>query len=154
MEEIDTRLPNINLELGKPFTEIELDIAINNTKLGSAPGIDQIDNRVISSLPHEYRSQLLKIYNDILSEGTFPEQWNQSLMVLIPKPDANGFRPISLLSCLSKIMEKILYHRIQWHIESQHIIPDLQLGFRPDRSCIDSLVILSCDIHKGFVNNS
>jgi len=115
---------------------------------------DQIDNRVIFSLLHEYRSFLLRIYNDIFSKGTFPEQWNQFLMVLIPKPDANGFRPISLLSCLSKTMEKMLYHRIQWHIESQHIIPDLQLWFRPDRSCIDSLVILSCDIHKGFVNSS
>jgi len=41
-------------------------------------------------------------------------------------------------------MEKMIYNRIQWHIEStQHIIPDNQLGFRPDRSCIDNLVILS-----------
>jgi len=75
-------------------------------------------------------------------------------MVLILKPEANGFRPISLLSCLLKIMEKMIYNRIQWHIESQHIIPDCQLVFRPDRSCIDSLVILSSEIHKGFINNS
>jgi len=84
MEEIDTRLPNINHELDKPFTIVELNIAINSTKSGSAPGIDQIDNCVISSLPHEYQIHLLKIYNDILTEGTFPEQWNQSLMVLYP----------------------------------------------------------------------
>jgi len=40
------------------------------------------------------------------------------------------------------------------YIESLHIFPDTQLGFRPARSCIDSLVILTSDIHKGFINNS
>jgi len=50
-------------------------------------------------------------------------------------------------------MEKMIYNRIQWHIESQHIIPDNQFGFKPDRSCIDSLVILSSGIHKGFINS-
>jgi len=72
--------------------------------------------------------------------------------VLILKPD--NFRPISLLSCLSKVMEKMIYNRLQWHIESQHIIPDYQFGFRPDRSCIDCLVILSSEIHKSFINQS
>jgi len=28
------------------------------------------------------------------------------------------------------------------------------IGLRPDRSCIDSLVILTSDIHKGLINNS
>jgi len=116
MKERDTQLLNINLELDKSFTINELNIAINKMKLGSAPGIDQIDNRVISALPHEYRIHLLNIFNDIFKiKGTFPEQWKQSLIVLIPKSDVNSFRPISLLSCLIKTMEKMLYHRIQWH---------------------------------------
>jgi len=51
-------------------------------------------------------------------------------------------------------MEKMVYTRLQWFIESRHIIPDSQMGFRPDRSCIDNFVILSCDVHKGFLINS
>jgi len=131
-----------------------MNIAIKNMKLKSAPGIDQTDYNVISSLPCEYLNLLLKIYNNILFEGSFPNQWKHSLIVLIPKPDDGSFRPISLLPCFLKIMEKMIYNRIQWHAESQYIIPDNQLGFRPDRSCIDSLVILSCGIHNGFINNS
>jgi len=91
-------------------------------KLKSAPGIDQIDFEVISALPQEYRTLLLKIYNYILFHGNFPIQWRHSLVVLIPKPDGD-LRPISLLSCFLKLMEKMLYNRIQWHVESQHIIP-------------------------------
>jgi len=75
-------------------------------------------------------------------------------MVLIPKPNNAGVRPISLLPCFLKIMERLVYSRLQWFIESRHILPDVQLGFRPDRSCIDNLVILSSDVHKGFINNS
>jgi len=48
----------------------------------------------------------------------------------------------------------MVYNRLQWHIESQHIIPDYQFGFRPDRSHIDCLVILSSDIHRGYINLS
>jgi len=39
-------------------------------------------------------------------------------------------------------------------LNTPHILPDIQLEFRPDRSCIDSLVILGNDIHKGLINNS
>jgi len=152
MKKSDDRLPNINYELDEPFIEIELNAAI-----GSLDRLLVLIKLIITLSPLYLMSielTLLKIYNDILFEGTIPEQWKQSLMVLILKPDANGFRPICLLSCLSKIMEKMIYNRIQWYIESQHIIPDSQLGFRPDRSCIDSLVILSSEIHKGFISKS
>jgi len=153
MEDKDKQLGSVNHELEKAFVETELHSAIKGAKLNSAPGIDQIDNRVISSLPKEYLDIMLSIYNNILATGSFPEQWKQSLIILIPKPDANGCRPISLLSCLLKIMERMVYNRLQWHIESQHIISDNQFGFRPDRSCTDSLVIFSGDVHKGFACN-
>jgi len=58
MKRRDDRLLNINYELEKPCIEIELNTAIGSMKLGSAPGIDQIDNHVISSLPDESNSPL------------------------------------------------------------------------------------------------
>jgi len=59
MEIKDQQLSNINHNLGQPFVETELRSAINSAKLNTAPGIDQIDNRVISSLPNEYYSIIL-----------------------------------------------------------------------------------------------
>jgi len=113
MEDKDEQLDNVNHELGKSFVEIELYSAIKCVKLKSASGIVQIDNHVISSLPSEYLNIILTIYNNILAEDLFPDQWKQSLIVLISKPDASGYRSISLLSCLLKIMEKMVYNRIQ-----------------------------------------
>jgi len=128
--------------------------AINNMNLKSAPEMDQIDYSVISCLPREYLNLLLKIYNNIFYERIFPDQWKHSLIVLIPKPDGGNFRSISLLSCFLKIIEKMIYNCIQWHIKSQHIIPDNQLSFKSDRSCINNLVILSSEIHKGSISKS
>jgi len=50
-------------------------------------------------------------------------------------------------------MEKMIYNRLQWFIESRHILSDLQFGFRPDRSCLDSrgLAVLFSDVHRGFI---
>jgi len=150
----DSYDPHLCNRLDLPFTETELNIAVSNLNFKSAPGLDQLDYKVILSLPYEYRQTLVQIYNNIFSEGLFPDQWKQSLMVLIPKPGNSGVRPISLLSCLLKILEKMIYSRLQWFVESRHILPDTQLGFRPDRSCIDSLVILISEIYKGFINNA
>jgi len=152
--EEDLYNPTIFKELDNPFSLSELNLAINNTNIHSAPGLDQLDYNIIASLPPEYIHILLRIYNSVFAEGSFPNQWKQSLVVLIPKPGNSGVRPISLLSCFLKIMERMIYTRLQWFIESRHILPDVQFGFRPDRSCIDNLVILSSDIHKGFINNS
>jgi len=92
MEIRDEQLGNVKHELGQPFVETELRSAINSVKLNTAPGLDQIDNRAISSLPYEYLDIILTIYNNILIEGSFPDQWRQSLVVLIPKPDARSLR--------------------------------------------------------------
>jgi len=59
-------------------------------KLNSAPGLDQIDYNIISSLPNEYIHLLLQIYNNTLFERTFLTQWKQFLVVLIPKLSSTG----------------------------------------------------------------
>jgi len=107
LEEADKHQTNINCNLDNPFLESEITV-INNMNLKSAPGIDQIDYSVISSLPREYFKLLLSIYNKILYEGVFPDQWKY---LLIPKPGGN-FHPISLLSCFLKIIEKMIYNCI------------------------------------------
>jgi len=118
IEERDKQLSYINRDLEKPFIEVKMNSAIKSMKLKSAPGIDQIDHKVISSFPYKYLDFIVKIYNNILSEGSFPEQWKQSLIVLIPKSDGSSFCPISLLPCFLKIMEK---NYIQSHTMAHRI---------------------------------
>jgi len=100
-----------------PFSALELDLAVFSSKRKSSPGLDRIDYGIIRSLPSELMIKLLNIYNDLYSQGLFPESWRSSLLIFIPKSDGKGFRPIALLSCLLKVFEKMIYRRFQWAIE-------------------------------------
>jgi len=116
LEEEDLNNEKINHNLEISFSKTEYDFAINNMKLKSAPGLDQIDYNIIF-ISDEYAHLLLEIYNNILSKGLFPLQWKQSLIVLILKTGGVDVRPISLLSCFLKVIEKMLYIRIRWYVE-------------------------------------
>ena len=123
-------------------------------KLDSAPGTDQIDYNIIKNLTPDSLSVLLQIYNNLFYQGIFPAEWNKSMVVLIPKPNGKGVRPISLLSCLLKIMEKIIYLRLRWFTESNAILPLNQTGFRPQCACSNNLVALTNYIQGAFINNA
>ncbi|XP_018360563.1 PREDICTED: uncharacterized protein LOC108759566 [Trachymyrmex cornetzi] len=60
-------------------------------------------------------------------------------------------RPISLLSCTLKLMEKIVYWRLLWLTEHKSLLPQEQMGFRPGRSCVESLTTFSNNIHASFI---
>lgn len=94
------------------FSLSEVRSALDSMKDSSAPGLDQVSYKIIKALPDDYLIVLTELYNSLFREGVFPDQWSHSLIVLIPKPQGSGIRPISLLSCFLKLMEKVLYGRL------------------------------------------
>lgn len=136
----------------EPFTIQKLNSAIRNLKIHTSPGIDRVDNKMLSLLPEEYLHILLDIYNSIFDTGAFSDAWRHSLVYLIPKSSPGKLRPISLTLCLLKVFERIVAYRLGWWVQSSHILPPFQYGFRKRVSCLDNLGILSTEIHHGFVS--
>jgi len=64
----------LNTDLELSFTKSDNDFTLNNIKLKSAPGLDQIDFKIISTFPDCYVEVLLHIYNHILINGVFQQQ--------------------------------------------------------------------------------
>ena len=54
-----------------------------------------------------------------------------------------SYRPISLTSCVGKIMEKIVANRLSYFLESNGLLNDQQAGFRPYRSTADQVLKLT-----------
>ena len=77
-------------------------------------------------------------------------------MIPIPKPgkdrtDPNDYRPIAFTSCLCKIMERMINHRLTWFLQDNNIITKYQCGFQKGKSTTDNLVRLETYIRQGFV---
>lgn len=155
LEEMKQEDHNSNIPTEKidfPITYNELDLAITHSNKRSAPGLDRISYKIIDRLPREFKELLVKLFNSFLANGVIPEEWKIALVIFIPKPDNSGMRPISLLSCTLKLMKKIVYWRLLWMAESKSLLPQEQMGFRPGRSCVESLVTFSNNIHASFIS--
>jgi len=154
MKAIDQLNDNPHLWIDDPFSIRELETAIASSRKNSVPGLDQIDYAVIRSFPASILLILLRIFNEIYDRGLFPHAWRTSLVTFVPKSHCDGLRPISLMPCLLKILEKMIYRRLQWSVESHFLLPETQSGFRSSRSCIDNLTILTNSVQLAFTNKA
>ena len=63
---------------------------------------------------------------------------------------AKNFHPVSLLSVVSKIFEKLVSNRIVDHLEKCGLFSDFQYGFRSSQSTIDPFTVVSDRIARAF----
>jgi Reverse transcriptase (RNA-dependent DNA polymerase) len=126
------------------------------TCIGSSPGPDNINYEMVKQLGEKETEKLLGAYNSMWQLGSFPAEWRTALIIPIKKPgkdpeDPGSYRPISLTSCLGKIMEKMVNRRLVHILEERNLIPDQQYGFRRGRSTTDVLNILQSEISLSFL---
>ena len=133
----------------------ELKEAINSGKSSAAPGPDQITNLMLKSCPPHILLVILSLFNASLKNGHLPTNWKHSKIIMIakknmPKDSFSSYRPISLISCLSKCLEKIINSKLISWAEQNSILPDCQAGFRKKNSCQDHILRLNQHITEGF----
>ena len=63
---------------------------------------------------------------------------------------AKNYRPVSLLSVVSKVFEKLVNNRIVDHLEKCGLFSDFQYGFRSSRSTSDLVIVVSNRIARVF----
>ena len=127
------------------------DILKNSTPKNSQ-GHDRISSKIIKLLAYELLTPLTLLANKIICTGTFPETWKKSLIIPLykkgdPLKECN-YRPISLLPCLSKIVEKVLVKQISRHFELHNLFPKTQYGFRAKKSTEQAVNNLVFEIEK------
>ena len=75
------------------------------------------------------------IFNKCLELGYFPQEWKIATIVAIAKPGKDpglvtSYRGIALLSTLSKIFERVIYHRMIDYCDETNALAEEQFGFR------------------------
>ena len=114
-----------------------------------SPGPDSICPELILHA----RATLKSWLRDFLRRLKIPKIWRRALVVTIPKPgkpvgNPKRYRPISLLCVPYKILERLIYARVEPLIDP--LLPKEQVEFRRGKLTVDRIVLLNQNIEDSF----
>jgi len=121
-----------------PVTETEMEQVIKSLKNSSSAGFDDIQMFLVKQCLCYFIKPLVHIYNVSFQTGIFPDM--MKLAKIIPlfkkgdKQDIQNYRPISILSAFSKILEKLMYNRLLSFLNKHNTLANVQHGFRENKS--------------------
>ena len=139
--------------------DIDSDTLIKIVKFfrrGKASGPDNIHNKVLrlgttTSLFHH----LAWLFTSSIQIGYIPTAWKLATLCMLLKPDklpclTTSYRPISLMSSIMKLFERVIEQRLRSYLEDIGFINKYQSGFRQNKSTDDHLFRLSQSVMESF----
>ena len=114
---------------------------------------DLINGRLLKECCDACVPILQLIFQRSLESGTIPNDWhNANVSPLFKKGErykAANYRPVSLTSICSKLMEHVIASQLTGHLNTNNILYDLQHGFWDKRSCETQLLALVHELAHG-----
>lgn len=137
-----------------PVDPIEIEKIISSLCTKKSSGFDGVPCNLIRSLSGYLTPILTYIINVSFSAGLFPCQLKTAYVVPIYKKgcqaDMRNYRPISLLSVFSKIIERAFQIRLQSYLKKFKILVPQQFGFTKGRSTQDAVLSLCETVLQNF----
>ena len=100
--------------------------------------------------------RLCRLFQASIDTGYLPHDWRSANITPIYKKgdrsDPSNYRPVSLTSIPSKILEHVIYRHLMTHLEANAILSGAQHGFRKGRSCETQLLLLLENLTKTLDN--
>ena len=121
-----------------------------------ASGPDNIPNRILKECANQLAPSLSIIFQLSIDSGELPKDWREAnISCIFKKGDkhlAENYRPVSLTSVPSKLLEHIFYKHmyILKHLETNKILTSLNHGFRSGYSCETQLLTTFNDFMKEY----
>lgn len=116
----------------------------------NAEGYDRISLKMLlMTLPHSLDT-ISAIVNLSITTSIFPDLWKVAVVRPLPKnnnpTDVKDLRPISILPCASKILERVVCQQMTDFLEKNKVLPEVQSGFRKGRSTTTALLDVTDNI--------
>jgi hypothetical protein len=156
VSQLDFNIPVVQNVPSFSFKTVECPEVLEAVKSidSDAAGIDEIPLCFIKLLLPVILPSLTSIFNHIFTCSEFPQRWKTSIVIPVPKisnpSTLSDFRPISLLPCLSKIIEVIMARQMTQHINENNLLSPLQSGFRRSHSTTTAVLKVTEDIRMNL----
>ena len=137
----------------EPTDAFEINLIINNMK-NKAGGVDSINTKTLKTLANYIIIPLEHVINLCIEKSIWPN--NLKIAEVVPiykagkKSCISNYRPISLISNIAKIFEKIVYNRLYKFLQKHKILSDLQFGFVKNKGTTDALSYISQRIYENL----
>lgn len=107
---------------------------INSLKPKTSCNFDRISSKLLKNIKHEISFTLANIFNQCIKQSIFPELLKKTKVIPVYKDKEdflfNNYRPISILSSLSKVFERVLYNQMFEYLSQLKVFHKSQYGFR------------------------
>ena len=101
---------------------------------------------------------LSKLFNKLMGSRHFPSLWKQAnVSPIFKKGDRQlkeNYRPISLLSCVGKIMERVIYNELYEYCIVNNLLTSKNSGFKKNDSTVNRLLDLTTKIYQSLGDGS
>ncbi|KAG0157694.1 hypothetical protein PDIDSM_4879 [Penicillium digitatum] len=125
----------------------------------TSPGSDRITVRLLKACWEHLKDIVLSLFNRCLALCHIPLAWKVAEVAMIPKvgkkdkSSVRSWRPIALLSCLSKGLERIIAKRIAWTALTHGVLSPQHAGALPKLSATDLVASFTHDAEMALSQN-
>jgi hypothetical protein len=131
----------------------EVKSEISRIKTSKATGHVRISPKLLKDSVEVVAESLTNIFNKSIEKGVFPDDLKIACISPIHKGDSKleccNYRPISIISVVAKVFEKLISRQLNGYLESNHLLSDSQAGFRKKSSTTTSLLN---NTNKWYIN--
>ena len=126
------------------ITKEDIQKVLNKLKENKSPGMDKLSPKYIKELSSSLLTPLQHIFALSLLTGKVPTDWKKAQISAIYKKGgttlAGNYRPVSLTSIISKVMETLVRNHIMNYMFDNSLFSNKQFGFLPGRSTVLQLL--------------
>lgn len=159
VEDICDSSPTVASRLIKwePISEAEVFSATCQVS-STSPGEDELTAPIIRLAWNTHGKRITNLFDRCLHLGVHPKIFKQAKVIILPKSGRrdrslpSSYRPIALLSCLGKGLERLLARRMSYCASKYEILTQNQCGAIRQRSAVDLKTALICDIRKALLD--
>ena len=155
LPDFDDREPNILTSIIISEQEVLDTISILDTD--KAVGPDIISNKMLKEVKYEIAKPLSILFNRSLRDRKFPKYWKLANVIPLFKQGdkslVSNYRPVALLSAVSKIFEKVVYKPVFNFLIENALLYKFQSGFLPGHATTHQLIELIHDIMLALDNH-